>query len=113
MYYALLKLSSREYTEKREPWGIDEYHGTACCLYDVITLVILVAPPLPFIIILKVCNMQSIRNRYRTSDIHDVMETVRNPNCEFDPEPSTLPAVCDFELFVTFSGVYEDLQRSW
>ena len=37
--------------------------------------------------------MQSIRNRYRTSDIHDVMEIVRNPNCEFDPEPSTLPAV--------------------
>ena len=53
--------------------------------------------------------MQSIRNSYRTSDIHDVMEIVRNPNCEFDPEPSTLPAVGDFGLM--YNG-FRSLQRS-
>ena len=37
--------------------------------------------------------MSNIRNRYRTSDIHDVMEIARYPESSFDPEPSTLPAV--------------------
>lgn len=41
----------------------------------------------------------SIRNKYRTADIHDVMEIERNPNSEFDPEPTTLAAVC-IHLFV-------------
>lgn len=53
--------------------------------------------------------MQSIRNRYRTSDIHDVMEIIRNPSCDFDPEPSTLPAVSDFRAICNIS---RSLQRS-
>ena len=35
----------------------------------------------------------SIRNKYRTADIHDVMEIERNYDCDFNPEPSTLAAV--------------------
>lgn len=38
--------------------------------------------------------MAACRNKFRTSDIHDVMEIVRDSNSEFDPEPTTLPTVC-------------------
>lgn len=37
--------------------------------------------------------MNNLKNRYRTSDIHDVMEIIRNPSSDYDPEPTTLPAV--------------------
>ena len=37
--------------------------------------------------------MSSLKNKYRTSDIHDVMEIERNWECSFNPEPTTIPAV--------------------
>lgn len=42
--------------------------------------------------------MSSILTKYRTSDIHDVMEIQRNKECEFDPEPTTIPSV--YSLFI-------------
>lgn len=37
--------------------------------------------------------MKNLKNKFRTSDIHDVMEIVRNPSADYDPEPTTLAAV--------------------
>lgn len=37
--------------------------------------------------------MSATQTCFRTSNIHDVIDIVRNTDCDFDPEPSTLPAV--------------------
>ena len=57
--------------------------------------------------------MAACRNKYRTADIHDVMEIVRNNECDFNPEPTTIPAVVIFlviniQLFTKTAEKYPD-----
>ena len=56
--------------------------------------------------------MNNIRNRYRTSDIHDVMDIARYPESSFDPEPSTLSAVSVLPFTFHSIGVYENGEKS-